>query len=813
MDGRDFLDFDVLVESQHEGFRTRVLHSPAGEPEGIFELPFSALQVENLVLKLSKTRSGTRSGANSVQHQAARELGSALFESLFSGPVGESYTASVLEAEKRGVGLRLRLRLEHAPGLLDLPWEYLYDRDRGQFLVLSGWTPVVRYPAAPTPSRPLAIVPPLKVLVAISTATPPGAARLDVDREWAKLADDALADAQRRGLIELHRLRDGTLAELNRTLSQGEYHAFHYVGHSSFDPGSGEGVLWLEGTTGEAEPRRGNDVAQLLGSHRSMRLAVFNSCEGARASTEDPFAGVALSVIQKGVPAVIAMQFEITDGAAITFAREFYSAIAAGRTIDTALADARRAIFSTDNDVEWGTPVLFLRSGDGRIFDIAGVSEAELATPSSEGDMSSDDGAGPPPDGLVPAGDEPRGDVVADPRHQSTDLHATSTGGGSRRNLVLGAVAAVVLVLGTIAALAMIGGDGAVPSTSTTSEVAADSTVTTVPSLNVTVPNVTGASDPAGVLTALGFEVQVIDEFSDSVPAGMVIEQTPGPGEQAARGSLVALTISQGPRLVIVFESDRAGNRDIYATDVSGGSTMPLTTDPGNDRRPVWSPDGATIAFVSERDGDQDIYLMNADGSDQRPVTVNDFKDDNPSWSPVGSRIVFRSQRNGDFELFVVEVATGAETQITSSPGEDSRPSWHPTEERIAFDSVRDGHTDPEIYVMNADGTGVQRLTNDPARDTSPAFSPDGRLIAFRSDRTGNGDIYLMAADGTGLVQLTSSSDIDSTPSWSPDGSRIVFESQRNGNFDIFVMNADGTGQRNLTDDPARDIFPSWAPR
>jgi hypothetical protein len=90
-----------------------------------------------------------------------------------------------------------------------------------------------------------------------------------------------------------------------------------------------------------------------------------------RSSREDPFSGVAQTLVKQGsIPAVIAMQFEITDAAAIKFAEEFYSATADGYPVDAALAAARKAIFAEGNDIEWGTPVLYLRAPDARLFSI-----------------------------------------------------------------------------------------------------------------------------------------------------------------------------------------------------------------------------------------------------------------------------------------------------------------------------------------------------------------------------------------------------------------------------------------------------------
>ncbi len=109
----------------------------------------------------------------------------------------------------------------------------------------------------------------------------------------------------------------------------------------------------------------------MLADEVTLRLAILNACEGGRSSLQDPFSGVATSLIEREIPAVIGMQFEITDRAAIVFASEFYSALADGLPVDSSVAEARKAIYADRNDIEWGTPVLFMRVADGRLFDVA----------------------------------------------------------------------------------------------------------------------------------------------------------------------------------------------------------------------------------------------------------------------------------------------------------------------------------------------------------------------------------------------------------------------------------------------------------
>ena len=183
-----------------------------------------------------------------------------------------------------------------------------------------------------------------------------------------------------------------------------------------------------------------------------------------------------------------------------------------------------------------------------------------------------------------------------------------------------------------------------------------------------------------------------------------------------------------------------------------------------------------------------------------------------PTTTPASAsgRIAFASRRDGDFEIYVMNADGSGVTRLTDNDASDGTPSWSPDGRRIAFHSDRDGNT--EIYVMNADGSGVTRLTENDASDGAPSWSPDGQRIAFHSDRDGNWEIYVMNADGSGVTRLTDNDASDGTPSWSPDGQRIAFQSDRDGNWEIYVMTPDGSGVTRLTDNDADDAAPSWSP-
>lgn len=368
-----YLDFDIQIERAGSVYRVQVLNSPMGEATHTFELPFSDLELENYLLRLGATRRNTR-GVKSTESETAKAFGGRLFETVFDGEVQGCLRGSLDLAARQSKGLRLRLRLTDAPELLDLPWEYLYNRTRNLFYALSIETPLVRYLEMPERIEPLALTPPLRVLVLISS--PKGYPPLNVEREWQKLSA-AVRDLQDRGLVILDRLEQATLPALRRRLRTNEYHMFHFVGHGDFDPQAQDGALILEDEEGIGCRVSSQNLSILFRDTRhSLRLAILNACEGARGSHDDPFAGTAQRLVQQGIPAVIAMQFEVADETAIAFAQEFYAAIADRYPVDAALTEARKAISTEAQGAEWGTPVLYMRAPDGHIFDVEHIPEA-----------------------------------------------------------------------------------------------------------------------------------------------------------------------------------------------------------------------------------------------------------------------------------------------------------------------------------------------------------------------------------------------------------------------------------------------------
>jgi CHAT domain-containing protein len=361
-----YSEFRLRIEKGDSAGTFAVFASgPSGEASATFRSPFQPVEVENLVLKLSRPRQSVRR-VDSPEFESVRRFGSELFASLFTGGVRDLYRDALATARAQGRGLRISLALTEAPELLQLPWEYLYEEP--SFLAISTWTPVVRYLDLPRTRPPLHVEGPLRLLAMVSS--PSDVVKLDVDAERRKL-EEALAELCAANLVQIDWLEQATLASLQRALRRAEYQIFHYIGHGGYDETIDDGVLLLEDEAGRSRAVNGMHLGTILSDEASLRLIVLNACEGARSSITDPFAGVATSLVQREMPAVVAMQFEITDRAAIAFSSALYAALSDGYPIDAALAEARKAIFADQNDVEWGTPVLFMRVPDGQIFRIS----------------------------------------------------------------------------------------------------------------------------------------------------------------------------------------------------------------------------------------------------------------------------------------------------------------------------------------------------------------------------------------------------------------------------------------------------------
>src|SRR5829696_6573090 len=378
----DYLDFELEIRGGGPREYPVAVRSPAGEAQGQMRFPFDEWELKDRLqaLEIALLRSGgTRRRISSPEEHTVQDFGRGLFESLLVGDVRTRYEMSLSEARRQGKGLRLKLRI-HPPELAVLPWEFLYDAERDRYPSLSSNTPLVRYLDLPQPVESLRVSPPLRVLGMVTS--PLGLDQLDVEHEK-RLVEEATRGLRESGSLELTWLEGQTWRHLQRAMRHGPWHIFHFVGHGGFDAATEEDALALSDEAGHMHLLRARSLAELLDDHYPLRLVFLNSCEGARGSENDAFSSTAATLVRRGVPAVVAMQYEVTDRAAIEFSRDFYEALADSLPVDAAVTEARAAV-SMDSLLEWGTPVLYMHSPDGRVFELLASSPRAHPTPETE---------------------------------------------------------------------------------------------------------------------------------------------------------------------------------------------------------------------------------------------------------------------------------------------------------------------------------------------------------------------------------------------------------------------------------------------
>jgi len=287
-----------------------------------------------------------------------KAVGSSLFAALFPSQIVKLWSWAKGNLDN-GTGLRLRLRVD-SPGLIKMPWELLYE---DEYLGLRPRFPIVRYLDLPEPPNPLAVEPPLRVLVAVSQ--PDGQPLLDVKTELASIQGALAHLSDKVEMIVLHSTRRDQLLSY---LREG-FHILHFIGHGAANATAGYLVL-------EDKDKRTDLIsASLIGKlvvDSNLRLVVLNACKTSTVGLGSAAGGVAHQLVRAGMPAVIAMQAAISDQTAIAFSREFYGALANGWPVDAAMQEGRRGIVAAlgnhwNERMDWAIPTLYMRAPDGQI--------------------------------------------------------------------------------------------------------------------------------------------------------------------------------------------------------------------------------------------------------------------------------------------------------------------------------------------------------------------------------------------------------------------------------------------------------------
>lgn len=378
-------DLDVATDT----FKVAVLPSPeVGETPDAVSVTYGYGELEGSLDRLDRKR---------LRQKDLISLGENLAKRLLPpGSVRELFQGAIRKAGHNG-GVRLRL-LIRSPKLAQLPWEFTYlpmhegEKARKNFLVLNPHVSIVRHEALPEAHPTLAGASPERLRLVAATANVNGYRELQLDREKTVI-EDALQGFSVDGVtIDWEPfLEDATMDDITVALAKGA-DLFHFAGHGVFteqdrDPATGELVgqghlALVQDKASKAPDLRPADELALQLQKAGVRVVVLGACESGRRDGVSAWTGIAPALVERGVPAVVAMQYEVLDDHAIAFSQMFYTSLASGLSIDEAVSAGRLAMLgkSREDDVEWGVPVLYMRSSDGVLFPKLAERNAETAS-------------------------------------------------------------------------------------------------------------------------------------------------------------------------------------------------------------------------------------------------------------------------------------------------------------------------------------------------------------------------------------------------------------------------------------------------
>jgi len=220
------------------------------------------------------------------------------------------------------------------------------------------------------------------------------------------------------------------------------------------------------------------------------------------------------------------------------------------------------------------------------------------------------------------------------------------------------------------------------------------------------------------------------------------------------------------------------------------------------------------VVFVDESGAKTDrkrrLAIMDQDGANVRYLSDGRSIAMTPRFSPTRQEITYMSYESGQPQVYLLQIETGQRELVGNFPGMTFAPRFSPDGQRVIMSLLRDDGNS-NIFSMDLRSRTTTRLTNSTAIDTSPSFSPDGSKVVFTSDRGGRPQIYVMNADGSGQTRISFGEGTYSTPVWSPRGDLIAFTKQSGGQFQIGVMKTDGSGERILSSGFQQE-GPTWAP-
>ncbi len=303
---------------------------------------------------------------NKTNENLLKNLGKQLYKIIFPASVHTHFNQTEAVARSRNQKFRFRLTIE-PDALAGLPWEFLYREEGSYFLSANPNTVLSHYLKLPLPqNRVRRREAPLDMLLII--ANPSDQIPLDPDK-WEKIITDALSEPLQNGTITIRTIKQATRKEIGNALLKQQPDIVQFVGHGIYHDSKGYlALVDKSGKTWEVDDERFSNI--FLGADEHLGLVCLATCESAKSDSPQSFLGIAPKIVQKGVPAVVAMRYQVLISTAEIFLEAFYNAIAEHKPVDWAVQWARNQV-SLDKGLdnrEFATPVLFMRAEDGNIF-------------------------------------------------------------------------------------------------------------------------------------------------------------------------------------------------------------------------------------------------------------------------------------------------------------------------------------------------------------------------------------------------------------------------------------------------------------